>query len=282
MSNSLPPPPAAPEEASKDSRVGELLPEEQETGQASPTLSKPRTEFYRPELTRLPQLTFRRRLFRRLLNSLCRLAVLVCTRCQVTGLENFPGQGPALVVTNHLGDADVVMGMAFFPRQLDALAKIDLYKFPIAGWIMETYGVIWIHRGQPDRKAIREALKGLKQGRLIGIAPEGRESVTGGLEEGTGGAAFLALKGDVPLVPVTFTGTENQKIYNCLKRLHRAPVTLTAGPAFHLEHLPDRRQALDAGTDLIMRILAGQLPPEYRGIYQDEVGPGAETNRTAQ
>ena len=54
--------------------------------------------------------------------------------------------------------------------------------------------MIWVHRGQPDRRAMRAALDALAEGRMVTLAPEGRQSVIGGLEEGNPGAAFLALK----------------------------------------------------------------------------------------
>jgi 1-acyl-sn-glycerol-3-phosphate acyltransferase len=190
----------------------------------------------------------------------------------MSGLQHFPRQGPALVVANHLGDADAVLAVACFPAWADGLAKIELFSLPIVGWVIEAYGVIWVHRGQPDRRALKAALEGLRSGRILAIAPEGRESVTGGLEEGTGGAAYLALKAQVPLVPVTFTGTENARIYPNMKRLRRTPVSITVGPPFRLESGPDRRESVDRGTRTIMQALANQLPPEYRGIY----APGME------
>ena len=232
-----------------------------------PVFEKPRADKLRPELTRLPELTRGRILLRSFLHSLARAVILLLTRCQLYGLENFPRHGPALLVVNHLGDADAVIGLAFFPRQVEALAKIELYDFPVLGRIIEAYGVIWVHRGQPDRRAIQAALQGLREERLVGVAPEGRESVTGSLEEGTGGAAYIALKADVPIVPVTFLGTENNKIYTNLKRLRRSKVSMTVGTMFKLEQLPDRREAIRRGTRLIMERLALQLPKEYRGIY---------------
>jgi 1-acyl-sn-glycerol-3-phosphate acyltransferase len=230
---------------------------------------KPLSKELRPELTRLPPCTAWRRLLRRILRSLARLLVLICTRPQVSGLEHYPRQGPALVVINHLGDADGALGLAYFPVETDTMAKAELYDFPLLGAIMDAYGVIWVHRGRPDRRALRAALDGLKQGRIIALAPEARESLTGSLEPGTGGAAYLALRSGAPLVPVTFTGTENTHIYGSLKRLRRACVTMTVGPPFTLDGLAGQRDAVEAGTQQIMLTLAHQLPPEYRGAYQE-------------
>jgi 1-acyl-sn-glycerol-3-phosphate acyltransferase len=230
--------------------------------------SKPQSELVHLELTRLPRLTPWRRWVRRLLQGLLRLVVWLCTRCSVSGIENVPHNRPALAVSNHLGDADLVIGMALSPVPVEVVAKMELYELPLVGALMEAYGVIWIHRGQPDRRALRAILDGLQAGRLIAIAPEGRESLSGSLEEGTSGAAFMALKANVPVVPITFTGTENACIYGNLRRLRRTPVSMTIGPPFYLEPQADRKQALEEGTRKIMLALARQLPPEYRGAYR--------------
>jgi 1-acyl-sn-glycerol-3-phosphate acyltransferase len=238
------------------------------------TTSKPRSEEINPEITRLPVLTFWRIIFRRLLYAFLKLLVGICLRVEVSGRENMPRQGPLLVVSNHLGDADALVGLAHTSLLVEIVVKSELYYHPLLGAILKAYGVIWIHRGQPDRRALRAILEGLDAGRVIGIAPEGRESLTGSLEEGTGGAAYLAVKSKAPIFPVTFTGTENWRVFGNLKRFKRTPVTLTMGPVFYLDEYPQRRQALEQGTIKIMRALADQLPPEYRGIYGSETDSG--------
>ncbi|MCJ7661364.1 MAG: 1-acyl-sn-glycerol-3-phosphate acyltransferase, partial [Anaerolineales bacterium] len=88
----------------------------------------------------------------------------MCLRLDKCGLENLPKQGPALIVGNHLGDADLIVGMAISPAvNVEVLAKSELYEFPILGKVLDIYGVIWIHRGQPDRRAIQSVLLGLKE-----------------------------------------------------------------------------------------------------------------------
>jgi len=185
----------------------------------------------------------------------------------VRGLENIPSKGPVLIVVNHLGDADAVVALAKLPMTIEAFVKSELYDYPILGWVMRLYGVIWLHRGTPDRRALRIALQMLNEGRFFGIAPEGRESLSGSLEEGTEGAAVLALKSGAPILPVTFTGTENSRVYGNLKRLRRTSVTLTVGKPFHLEEMSSRREALHKGTEQIMHVIASQLPVEYQGVY---------------
>lgn len=229
---------------------------------------KPISEVWRPDLVRLPRLTWWRRLFRGLVRGLMKVLVFMCTRAEISGLEYFPRRGPALIVINHLGDADAALLLAALPLAPDALGKIELYDFPVLGKLMEWYGIIWVHRGRVDRRALRAALEGLAEGRMILVAPEGRYSLIGGLEQGTDGAAFLALKAGVPVVPVALVGTENANVYGHLRRLRRAPVALRVGKPFYLTESGRGPLALREETEKIMRALASLLPEEYRGVYR--------------
>ena len=229
---------------------------------------KPRTEYTLTDLVSLPRLNRGRRVARRFLNWLVRLVVWLFADVRITGLENIPAKGPLLVVSNHLGDADTFIGMALSPVQVEIVAKIELHEIPLLGALMNAYGMIWIHRGQADRRAIRVIQDALAEGRMVALAPEGRESVTGELEEGTEGAAYLAIKANVPILPITFTGTRNAEVYSNLKRLHRSRVSATIGPVFQLPRDDNWRQSIKQGTQIIMKTLAGQLPNEYQGVYK--------------
>jgi 1-acyl-sn-glycerol-3-phosphate acyltransferase len=240
----------------------------------SPTSSnppKPLSENVRPQITRFPSESNRRSLVRWLVRVLTKFLLLFISKVEVSGLENIPLQGCALVVSNHLGDSDFVVGIANTPRQAILLVKSDLYDFPILGKVLDAYGVIWVHRGHPDRRAIRIAISALKEGHLVGLAPEGRESLTGALEEGTNGAAYLAIKANAQIVPITFTGTENRRVFTNVKRLRRTPMTMTVGPPFKIHIYENLRTSIDLGTQTIMKTLAHQLPPEYRGVYNFSV-----------
>lgn len=229
---------------------------------------KPVTDWWRPDLVRLPRLTWWRHAARFLLRGLLKLTTLVTMQATVHGMENFPQQGPALVVINHLGDADVVLLAAVIPRSIDGMGKIELSEHWLVGPIFRAYGVIYIHRGRPDRKAIRAALDGLAEGRMIALAPEGRQALDGKLEEGTDGAAFLAMKSGAQIVPIAMTGTGNENIYSHLRRWQRARVTLTVGKPFKLQVQADRQKMLREGTQQIMAALASLLPESYQGNYK--------------
>ena len=232
------------------------------------TEPKPITDVWKPELVRLPKLTTTRKLFRVFGHGLVKLVAKICLNVSVEGLENFPKTGPLLIVINHIGDADAVAVVSKLPFPPDALGKIELYDLPVLGKLMHWYGIIWLHRGRPDIKALRAALDGLDEKRIIVIAPEGRYSVTGALEEGSGGAAYLAYKSGSPVLPIVVTGTENENVYGNLKKLRRAKVKVTVGKILQInDQLETRQEAIRQGTKQIMEALANLLPEKYRGEY---------------
>ncbi|MFN8384402.1 MAG: lysophospholipid acyltransferase family protein [Anaerolineales bacterium] len=229
---------------------------------------KPVTLLWRPELVRLPKLTLARRLFRVFGHGLIKFVAKVCVSVTVEGLENFPKKGPLMIVINHLGDADTPAIISTLPIPPDALGGIELYEIPVLGKLMDWYGIIWLHRGRSDIRALRAVLDGFAEGRIIVIAPEGRYSLTGALEEGSGGAAFLAYKAGVPILPIAITGTENENVYGQLKKFRRAQVHVKVGKIFRLaEQASGRQEAVAQGTRQIMAALASLLPEKYRGEY---------------
>ena len=231
-------------------------------------LPKPISEVWRPDLVRLPEITHARRVFRSFAHGLMKLVAKIFLNITSEGMENFPARGPVLVVINHLGDSDVPALISTLPFPPDALGKIELYELPILGKLIDWYGVIWLHRGHADTRALRAALGGFSEGRIIVIAPEGRYSLTGALEEGSGGAAFLAYKSGSAILPIAITGTENENVYGHIKKFRRAAVHVRVGKMFKLaEQVEGRQEAVELGTRQIMQALASLLPEKYRGAY---------------
>ena len=227
---------------------------------------KPVTELWKPELVRLPKLTPARLAFRKFAHGLVKLVSWVCLRVTTEGMEKVPLKGPLLIAINHLGHADAPALVTSLPYTPDALGEIELYDVPILGRMMDWYGIIWLHRGLPDRRALRAALDGLAEGRIIIIAPEGRYSLTGTLEEGTGGAAFLAYKSGAPILPIAIAGSDNKSVFGHLKKWRRAPVHIRVGEIIRLENQASaKREAMSEGTSQIMAALSALLPEKYRG-----------------
>nr|HID13605.1 1-acyl-sn-glycerol-3-phosphate acyltransferase [Anaerolineae bacterium] len=183
------------------------------------------------------------------------------------GLENIPAEPPYILVTNHLAVFDAPLILTVCPHPTHAFAAAKHKRNPLYAPLLAMAGSIWVRRGEVDRGALREALDVLKRREVLGMAPEGtRARGTYALQKGKTGAAYLATRADVPIVPVGLTGTE--QIKRNLPRLRRTHVRVVVGKPFRLpESGRVRGQKLHEYTDLIMRRIAELLPEEYRGVY---------------
>jgi 1-acyl-sn-glycerol-3-phosphate acyltransferase len=193
-------------------------------------------------------------------------------RLTVRGAEQVPLTGPVLLTMNHLGGADPILCIGFTPRPLAATGKAEIFGWPVLGFIARRYGMIPLHRGETDRATLRRLLAVLERGEALLIAPEGRESLTGALEAGKGGPAFLAQHAGAPIVPVAITGTAWKRVLPAWRRLSRPPVTLTFGAPYRLPPDLPRR----AAPDYIMQRIAALLPAEYLGVYAPAARPAPE------
>lgn len=186
------------------------------------------------------------------------------------GLEHFPRQGGALITINHQSMLDTPV-FFILPHRDDMTALVtDKYKKNfLVNLFVNWCGGIWIDREKADFTAMRQAIQKMREGYLIGIAPEGTRSKTGGMIPAKMGAALLAERGNVPIIPVGITGTEDAVAR--IKRFRRPTITIHFGEAFTLPPTArDTREAdMQRNTDEIMCRIAALLPESYHGVYKD-------------
>ena len=201
-----------------------------------------------------------------------RSLVKILTKFEVENGENLPAHGGVLVSTNHLSRLDTPFLLAITDRNdLVAIVAKKYRRKPFFKWILSKIGtMVWMDRENTDFAAIRDALNYLKEGAMVGIAPEGtRSQETKGLLEGKQGAAVLAARANVPIVPVGIIGSD--KVNSGWARLRRPPVIIRVGKPYLLPPMDrENRQAwLTQYTDEIMCRIAALLPEQYRGFYAD-------------
>jgi len=196
--------------------------------------------------------------------------LLLLTRCQVRGRENVPSQGPVLVVANHLNLADPPLLWVSLGRKVVFMAKEELFRFRFIGYFIRGLGAFPVHRGQLDRKALRQAERILVEGLALVTFPEGTRSKNAQLQPAFSGSALIALRSGVPILPVGISGTERIKGVAWL--LRRPRVTVNIGQPFHLPLAGSKLTKVELArlTNYMMGRIAELLPQEYRGNYTEQ------------
>jgi 1-acyl-sn-glycerol-3-phosphate acyltransferase len=161
------------------------------------------------------------------------------------GRENIP-DGPAIICPNHTTIGDPFYVVYAFGRKypMRAMAKIQIMRVPFIGWILGKAGVFGVDRGHADLKAVKTALKFLKDGNKLLMFPEGTRVHEGEDVAAKTGAAMFATRTGVPLLPVYIQSK---------KRLF-APNVVVIGQPFYPKYegrkpTPDE---LDAITEELM------------------------------
>ena len=208
----------------------------------------------------------------RVLRFLIRILLKLIARFEIRGKDNVPVTGGMILASNHIGILDILM--VYF-----GIDRTDLFipvaeKFEKIGWIRwiaKYLNFLFVNRFNPDLRAIRTMIALMEDGKCLVIAPEGTRSLTGALNEGKPGVAYLAARSGYPVIPIAITGTADKVILDNVKRLRKSHITLTGGKAFIIPPLPnkDRDAALQKYTDEIMCHIAALLPEEQRGYYKD-------------
>jgi len=147
------------------------------------------------------------------------------------------------------------------------MAKEQLFRSRFSSYFIRSFGAFPVHRGQLDRKALRQAKQVLAEGQALVMFPEGARSYNNQLRPAFSGSALIAWRNSVPILPVGITGTE--KIKGVAWLLRRPRITVNIGHPFYLPPAGSKltKDELAERTNYIMARIAELLPQEYRGNY---------------
>lgn len=191
------------------------------------------------------------------------------TLTQQIGIENIPTTGGLIIATNHMSRMDIPVLFTTPNRpQMTALVTTKYLKYPLLRWFIITAEGIWLDRDSADFTAIRKAVEKLDQGFAVGISPEGTRSSNGQLLEGKPGTALIALRAQVPILPVALIGTETA--VNDFRHLRKPRIQVVFGKVIQTPKLDrdDRESQLLQLTTEIMCQIAAMMPEKYHGFYR--------------
>ncbi|MCK6257533.1 1-acyl-sn-glycerol-3-phosphate acyltransferase [Fictibacillus sp. WQ 8-8] len=163
-------------------------------------------------------------------------------KIDIQGLENVPADGGILLCSNHINNFDPPLVGVAAPRDVHFMAKAELFSMPVLKTILPKINAFPVKRGMSDKQALRNGLSILKEGKVLGLFPEGTRSKTGQLGQGLAGAGFFALKSEAAVVPCAIKGE-----YKRGKK-----ITIIFGKPIDFTEMREQKASAKDATNLIM------------------------------
>ncbi len=167
-------------------------------------------------------------------------AYRIAYHVKITG--NVPREGAYILCCNHINYLDAAAIVLFNKRKVNFVAKEDLFTHDILMWLGHLFDAIPIKRDMQDIEAMKRCLKVLKNGGLLGIFPEGTRKGMEKNMKAKNGAAYMAIKSGVKVIPIGIHGTFKpfSKVY------------LNYGEPIDLSDYKNQKDKLDEATELVM------------------------------
>jgi 1-acyl-sn-glycerol-3-phosphate acyltransferase len=185
-------------------------------------------------------------------------------RIKVEGREHIPAAGPVILAPNHVTFLDSMFLPLVLRRRVTFVAKAEYFDSWKTAWFFRAAGQIPMRRegGSASERALAAARDVLKEGRMLGIYPEGTRSPDGRLYRGHTGAARLALGCGAPIIPVGLVGTSLVQPPGSNRPRFFKKVTVNFGAPLDLS----RFEGQAAGDPLTLRAATDELMFEIRNL----------------
>lgn len=153
-----------------------------------------------------------------------RLLFKIVWRWKIYGLENLPKEGKIIVAPNHVSYFDPPMTGSAMERPLYFMAKEELFKMPILGFVIRRTHAFPVKRGKSDIGAFRMAQKLLNEDKAVLVFPEGTRSKDGNFGRARPGLGMLSCLTQSPVIPVRIINSNNMRKLLPLKIIFGKPV----------------------------------------------------------
>lgn len=177
---------------------------------------------------------------------------------RIEGQENVPKEG-CVLASNHRTNADPpLLAISAGTYKYAFVAKEELFKNPVFGWLIRKLGAFPVSRGKGDMKVIDDAVSKVNDGDKLIIFPEGTRSKDGKVGKGKSGVAYIAAKAGAPVVPVgiVFDG----------KLKFRKKITVKFGKAI----MPEELKLSDERSSSELKAIKSRIMGDITALVEGE------------
>jgi 1-acyl-sn-glycerol-3-phosphate acyltransferase len=195
---------------------------------------------------------------RGLVEGVCR----VYWRVEIRGREHIPGAGPYVIAPVHRSNIDTLLAGCLTHRRIRFMGKDSLWKHGWSAALLSSLGGFPVHRGTPDREALRTCEEALREGEPVVLFPEGARQSGPTVHPLFEGASFVAARAGVPIVPVGIGGSE-WAMPKGKKRILPVKVVMVVGAPIEVPARPPGGRV----SRRLVTELSGRLHQELQALF---------------
>jgi 1-acyl-sn-glycerol-3-phosphate acyltransferase len=210
-----------------------------------------------------PPTWFERGLYRVIRGALVGLSRL-WFRLEVVGKDKVPASGPFVLAPTHRSNIDFFLVAALTRARMRYMGKDSLWKFAPLGRFIAILGAFPVRRGSADRESLRTCMQVIENGEPLVLFPEGQRREGDAVADVFDGAAYVAARTGVPLVPVGIGGS-HKAMPKGARFIRPTKIVLVVGdPIF-----PPKGEGTGRVPRRVVRELTEQLRTELQSLYDD-------------
>ena len=176
---------------------------------------------------------------------LVRIYYRIMFRMDIQGEEHIPEEGGVVLCCNHMSNFDPTTMAAFVKREVRYIAKKELFSNRLSAALMYGLGAFPVDRETTDMKALKTAIKLLKNGEVLGIFAEGTRVKEGDAQAAKAGVALFALKGNAPIVPIAISS----------RYRFRSMVHIRYGEPIYLDEYQGKKVTTEMREEITERVM---------------------------
>ena len=195
------------------------------------------------------------RSFYSLIRNLLVLLCLVVTRVRIIDRHKVPATGAFILAPIHRSNIDSPLASAVTRRRMRFMGKDSLWKVRPVGWVLSALGGFPVSRGTADREALKRCIAVLESGEPLVLFPEGTRQSGPKVHPLFDGAAYVAVKAGVPIIPVGIGGSE-RVMPKGSKMIHPRKCVMIIGDPIEVQPDAEGRVPRSAVKDVTERLSA--------------------------
>jgi 1-acyl-sn-glycerol-3-phosphate acyltransferase len=190
------------------------------------------------------------------------------TRLRIEGREHLPTTGAYVLAPIHRSYVDTPITACVSTRRIRFMGKQEIWKYASVGWLVSALGAFPVNRGHADREALMKCIRILQNGEPLTLFPEGERKDGPVVHPLFDGAAYVAARAGVPIIPIGIGGSARVMPRHA-KFIHPHKVWVVIGEPIWVDDPTDRTIRSKSESRRAVRVATERLSTELQRLFDE-------------